>query len=122
MSGHRLSTVMSTHYAISDRKCCVQPEVLVDDGVEIRQCSAARQLLPCRIRGRELRSELVAKSSLTLWVSSELDEGPLYTVVSLDFAVMKTRRRTVRLTASRTGCTSELCIWRAHRAWCTYSM
>ena len=51
---------------------------LVHDGVEVVQPGPVRELLPGRVKVRELLLELVAQARLHLGLARELDEGPLY--------------------------------------------
>ena len=55
----------------------VHPQDLVHDCVEVVQPRAVRELLPARVRRRELLLELFAQPRLRLWLPRQLDQGPL---------------------------------------------
>ena len=86
-----------TYNTISNIEWRVEPEDLVDDGVEVSQRGSTRELLPRRVGGRELSSELFPQSYLGLGVSSELDQSPLWTKVSVAPPIISMWQHTVRL-------------------------
>ena len=81
----------------------VEPEDLVDNGVEVVQPRAIRELFPSRVRVRELFFQLLAEALLGLWLARQLDESPLafMSMVSNLRSFRVEMRLTVRLTGAQ---------------------
>ena len=94
-----------TYNTSGDVERSVEPEDLVDDGVEVVQPGAIRELFPGRVRVRKFLFQFLAEALLGLWLAGQLDEGPLgfmTTMSNLRSRSFKVEmRRTVRLTGAQ---------------------
>ena len=92
-----------TYDTSGDVERSVEPEDLVDNGVEVVQPRAIRELFPSRVRVRELFFQLLAEALLGLWLARQLDEGPLafMSMVSNLRSFKVEMRLTVRLTGAQ---------------------
>ena len=92
-----------TYNTSGDVERSVEPEDLVDNGVEVVQPRAIRELFPSRVRVRELFFQLLAEALLGLWLARQLDESPLafMSMVSNLRSFRVEMRLTVRLTGAQ---------------------